>query len=63
MHRTKRDKSGAKYGMNNQCGLLVNSSRAIIYASNGEDFAAKARQEAENVQLEMEELLLEAELL
>ena len=53
----------AKYGMNNQCGLLVNSSRAIIYASNGEDFAAKARQEAENVQLEMEELLLEAELL
>lgn len=53
----------AKYGMNSQCGLLVNSSRAIIYASNGEDFAAKARQEAENVQLEMEELLLEAELL
>ncbi|HKM93968.1 MAG TPA: orotidine-5'-phosphate decarboxylase [Prolixibacteraceae bacterium] len=53
----------AKYGMNDQCGLLVNSSRAIIYASNGEDFAQKARTEAEIVQLEMEELLLEAELL
>jgi len=53
----------AKYGMNDQCGLLVNSSRAIIYASDGEDFAEKARTEAENVQVEMEELLLEAELL
>jgi orotidine-5'-phosphate decarboxylase len=53
----------AGYGMNSQCGLLVNSSRAIIYASDGEDFAQLARQEAENVQLEMEELLLEAELL
>lgn len=53
----------AKYGMNDQCGLLVNSSRAIIYASDGDDFAQKARTEAEIVQLEMEELLLEAELL
>lgn len=53
----------AKYGMNDQCGLLVNSSRAIIYASDGEDFADKARQEAEAVQIEMEELLLEANLL
>lgn len=53
----------AKYGMNDQCGLLINSSRAIIYASDGEDFAEKARIEAENVQIEMEELLLEAELL
>lgn len=53
----------AKYGLNDQCGLLVNSSRAIIYASDGEDFAEKARIEAENVQIEMEELLLEAELL
>jgi orotidine-5'-phosphate decarboxylase len=49
----------AKYGMNEQCGLLVNSSRAIIYASDGEDFAKAARTEAESVQLEMEELLLE----
>ena len=53
----------AKYGMNDQCGLLVNSSRAIIYASNGEDFAEVARTQAEAVQVEMEELLLEAELL
>jgi orotidine-5'-phosphate decarboxylase len=53
----------AKFGMNDHCGLLVNSSRAIIYASNGEDFAEKAREEALNTQVEMEELLLEAELL
>ena len=53
----------AKYGMNDTCGLLVNSSRQIIYASNSEDFAEKARNEAMNVQVEMEELLLEAELL
>ncbi|MDP3914308.1 MAG: orotidine-5'-phosphate decarboxylase [Bacteroidota bacterium] len=53
----------AKYGMNDMCGLLVNSSRQIIYASDGEDFAEKARNEAINVQVEMEELLLEADLL
>ena len=53
----------AQYGMNDQCGLLVNSSRQIIYASNGEDFAEKARNEAMNVQVDMEELLLEADLL
>jgi orotidine-5'-phosphate decarboxylase len=53
----------AQYGLNDQCGLLVNSSRAIIYASDGEDFAKKARLEAENVQVDMEELLLEAGLL
>ena len=53
----------AKYGMNEQCGLLVNSSRAIIYASDSEDFANRARDEAETVQVEMEELLLEANLL
>lgn len=56
-------KEVAKFGMNDQCGLLVNSSRAIIYAGDGKDFAELARKEAENVQLEMEELLLEAELL
>lgn len=53
----------AKYGMNKQCGLLVNSSRAIIYASDGVDFAAQARIQTEEIQLEMEEILLEAELL
>jgi orotidine-5'-phosphate decarboxylase len=53
----------AKYGMNSQCGLLVNSSRGIIYASDGEDFAKKARIQAEAIQIDMEELLLEADLI
>ena len=53
----------ARYGMNDQCGLLVNSSRQIIYASDGEDFAEKARTEAMNVQDDMKELLLQADLL
>lgn len=43
-----------KYGMNKDCGLIVNSSRAIIYASDGENFADLARREAQKVQLEME---------
>ena len=47
----------AKYGMNKQCGLLVNSSRGIIYASAGEDFAEKAKGEAMKLQKEMEVLL------
>jgi len=46
-----------KFGMNEDVGLLVNSSRGIIYASNGTDFAEKARQEALNIQLEMAEIL------
>lgn len=46
-----------KYGMNNKVGLLVNSARAIIYASKGTDFAEKAREEALAVQQEMEEIL------
>lgn len=46
-----------KYGMTENVGLLVNSSRAIIYASNGEDFAEKAREEALKVQQEMEAIL------
>ena len=46
------------YGLNDQCGLLVNSSRGIIYASNGEDFAEKAREEALKLQQEMEQILL-----
>lgn len=48
-----------KYGMNPHCGLLVNSSRAIIYADNSENFASIARQEAKKVQLEMEKFLQE----
>jgi len=47
----------AKYGMNSSCGLLVNSSRGIIYASDGKDFAKAARQEAKKLQLEMESFL------
>lgn len=46
-----------KYGMNDQCGLLVNSSRAILYASSGENYAAAARQEALKVQKQMEDCL------
>lgn len=43
----------SKTGINNDVGLLVNSSRAVIYASSGEDFAEKAREEAQKVQQEM----------
>ena len=46
-----------KYGMNSNVGLLINSSRAIIYASNGVDFAEKAREEAQKMQLEMAAIL------
>ena len=42
-----------KYGMTKECGLLVNSSRGIIYASNGEDFATVAAQKAHEIQIEM----------
>jgi orotidine-5'-phosphate decarboxylase len=52
-----------KYGLNTQCGLLVNSARSIIYASNGEDFAEKARTEALALQQEMEQILTAANLL
>ncbi|MFT3753803.1 MAG: orotidine-5'-phosphate decarboxylase [Paludibacter sp.] len=47
----------AKYGMNSTCGLLVNSSRQIIYASSEKDYAEAAHLETEKVQKEMEELL------
>jgi orotidine-5'-phosphate decarboxylase len=43
--------------MNANVGLLVNSSRAIIYASNGIDFEAKARVEALKMQQEMQAIL------
>lgn len=46
-----------KYGMNDTIGLLVNSSRGIIYASNSTDFAQKARTEALKMQQEMEAIL------
>ncbi len=47
----------AKNGMNKSCGLLVNSSRNIIYASNDDNFALNAQNEAKKIQLEMEQLL------
>ena len=46
-----------KYGMNSTCGLIVNSSRAIIYADKTEKFAEVARTEALKVQAEMAEEL------
>ena len=49
----------AKYGMNDECGLLVNSSRGIIYASTEVDFAEKAREEAQKLQFKMDILLSE----
>ncbi|MGE0635401.1 MAG: orotidine-5'-phosphate decarboxylase [Bacteroidia bacterium] len=52
----------AKYGFNSHCGLLVNSSRNIIYASSGVDFAEAAREEAKKMQKEMKMLLERAEL-
>ena len=42
-----------KYGMTKDCGLLVNSSRGIIYASKGEDFAEAAAEAAKKLQQEM----------
>jgi orotidine-5'-phosphate decarboxylase len=48
-----------KYGLNKDGGLLVNSSRAIIYASNTIDFASKAREAALALQQEMEIILQE----
>ena len=52
-----------KYGMNDQCGLLVNSSRAIIYADKSENFAAVAREAAKAVQVEMAEYLFQKGLI
>lgn len=48
------------YGMTKDCGLIVNSSRSIIYASSGEDFAEAARVEALKMQQQMEKELEKA---
>jgi orotidine-5'-phosphate decarboxylase len=56
-------KDVAQHGMNDHCGLLVNSSRGIIFASSGKDFALVAREEAMNVQKEMTLYLREANLI
>ena len=52
-----------EYGMNAQCGLIVNSSRAIIYADSSEHFADAARREAHNVQQEMAKHLKEMRII
>ena len=46
-------KEVVEYGMNAECGLLVNSSRGIIYADQTEDFANGAKKEALKIQSEM----------
>lgn len=46
-----------KYGLTKECGLLVNSSRGIIYASNGPDFAERAGEEARKLQQQMAAVL------
>lgn len=52
-----------KYGMNEDCGLLINSTRGIIYASKGRDFAEKAREKALELQKEMEVELEKANII
>jgi orotidine-5'-phosphate decarboxylase len=47
-----------KYGLNQDCGLLVNASRSILYAASGVDFAAAAAAEAQQMQAEMARELL-----
>lgn len=47
----------SKIAMNNECGLLVNASRSIIYASSDRDFDSIAAQEAHTIQRQMQELL------
>ncbi|MCQ2051504.1 MAG: orotidine-5'-phosphate decarboxylase [Bacteroidaceae bacterium] len=48
-----------KYGINSKCGLIVNSSRGIIYAGNGTDYAAAAASAARQVQSQMAGILKE----
>ncbi len=50
----------AEHGLTKDCGLLVNSSRGIIYADKGHDFAQKAMEEAQKLQMQMETVLKKA---
>jgi orotidine-5'-phosphate decarboxylase len=56
-------KSVSKNGMNNSCGLLINSSRQIIYASADNNFSIAARDEAKKLQVEMCDCLIEKKLI
>ena len=49
----------AKYGMNKDCGLLVNSSRGVIYSDDGINFAEASRKAATQLQNKMDILLKE----
>lgn len=53
----------ARYGLNKHCGLIVNSSRGIIFASQDKDFAERAREKALELQQEMEKILTENNLI
>jgi len=53
----------AKYGLNSKCGLLVNSSRGIIFADNSENFDKTAGEKAKELQLEMEKYLRQHKLI
>jgi orotidine-5'-phosphate decarboxylase len=53
----------ARYGMNSKCGLLVNSSRGIIFADSTENFDKVAGEKAHEMQIEMETYLLERSLI
>jgi orotidine-5'-phosphate decarboxylase len=53
----------AHFGMNNKCGLLVNSSRGIIFADSTENFDKVAGEKAKEIQLEMEKYLAEHKLI
>lgn len=52
-----------RFGMNDKCGLLINSSRAIIFASSDEDFAKRAGEKTFELQKQMEILLSENKII
>jgi orotidine-5'-phosphate decarboxylase len=56
-------KEVVKYGLNSKCGLLVNSSRGIIFADSSENFAKVAGEKASEIQREMERYLSERNLI
>jgi orotidine-5'-phosphate decarboxylase len=56
-------KEVASYGMTDKCGLLVNSSRGIIFADNTEKFDKVAGEKAKEIQSEMEQYLSERKLI
>jgi orotidine-5'-phosphate decarboxylase len=56
-------KEVSKFGMNSKCGLLVNSSRGIIFADSGKNFDSIAGEKAHELQIEMEQYLSEKNLI